>query len=126
MHDTIRRLGRASSVFVVCAIAAFASAAATPALADNVCTLLADASTGAILSQDGECDRRVPPASTFKIPIALMGYDAGYLKDENNAEAALQGRLSRLDKILAGRHRPHRMDGELGRLVFAGGDAGDR
>jgi beta-lactamase class D len=82
MHDTIRVLGRASSVFAVCAIAAFASAAAAPALADNVCTLLADASTGAILKQDGECNRRVPPASTFKIPIALMGYDSGYLKDE--------------------------------------------
>jgi beta-lactamase class D len=46
--------------------------------------VLADASTGAILRQEGECDRRQPPASTFKIPIALMGYDAGFLKDEHS------------------------------------------
>ena len=34
--------------------------------------------------QEGVCDERVPPASTFKIPIALMGYDAGFLQDEHN------------------------------------------
>lgn len=52
------------------------------AQADNVCTVLADVASGKILSQEGECDRPVPPASTFKIPIALMGYDSGFLKDE--------------------------------------------
>lgn len=51
------------------------------ATAQNTCTVLADAATGKVLSQEGECDRPVPPASTFKIPIALMGYDAGFLKD---------------------------------------------
>ena len=82
MHDISRRLGRVFAAFVIGAIAV-ASAASAKA-ADNVCTVLADAATGAILSQEGECDRRQPPASTFKIPIALMGYDAGFLKDENN------------------------------------------
>ncbi|MEQ1942498.1 class D beta-lactamase [Mesorhizobium sp. VNQ89] len=53
-----------------------------PARADTICTLLADASTGKILHQDGECDLAMPPASTFKIPIGLMGYDSGFLKDE--------------------------------------------
>ncbi len=65
----------------ICALAATA-AFTNPASADNSCTVLADAATGAILMQEGECDRRVPPASTFKIPISLMGYDAGFLKDE--------------------------------------------
>jgi beta-lactamase class D len=58
--------------------------AAGSARADAVCTLLAEASTGKILHQDGECDRAMPPASTFKIPISLMGYDSGFLKDETN------------------------------------------
>jgi beta-lactamase class D len=83
MHAISRRLRRTFAAFVIGAAAALASAASAAA-ADNVCTVLADASTGVVLKQEGECDRRVPPASTFKIPIALMGYDAGFLKDENN------------------------------------------
>ena len=85
MHEISRRIERAFAAFLICATAGFASAGeAASASPDNVCTVLADASNGAILKQDGECDRRVPPASTFKIPIALMGYDAGFLKDEND------------------------------------------
>jgi len=49
-----------------------------------VCTAVADAATGAMLREEGECDRRVTPASTFKIPIALMGFDAGFLKSEHD------------------------------------------
>lgn len=64
----------------VCAAVAFGLFAGAAA-AQNTCTVLADAATGKVLSQTGECDRQVPPASTFKIPIALMGYDAGFLKD---------------------------------------------
>jgi beta-lactamase class D len=51
------------------------------ARAETVCTALADASSGTILLQEGDCTGRVPPASTFKIAIAVMGYDAGYLVD---------------------------------------------
>ena len=39
-----------------------------------------------MLVEQGVCDERVPPASTFKIPIALMGYDAGFLQDEHSPE----------------------------------------
>lgn len=61
---------------------AFALLLATPAGAATLCTALADAATGKVLKQDGPgCDARVTPASTFKIPIALMGYDAGILAD---------------------------------------------
>ncbi|MGI4720516.1 MAG: class D beta-lactamase [Janthinobacterium lividum] len=59
----------------------FAVAAMASATAAEVCTVVVDASTGQFLVQRGECDRRVTPASTFKIPISLMGYDAGFLKD---------------------------------------------
>ena len=64
-------------------LAAVAALSVMPALAaDTQCTLLADAASGRVLLQEGMCDERVPPASTFKIPIALMGYDAGFLEDE--------------------------------------------
>lgn len=43
------------------------------------CTLLVDHASGKTLLRDGECDRRVTPMSTFKVPLALMGFDAGVL-----------------------------------------------
>ena len=46
-----------------------------------VCTAVADAETGRMLVEDGDCDMRAPPASTFKIPIGLMAFDAGFMKD---------------------------------------------
>ena len=55
--------------------------AAMPAHAD--CTLVADAATRRVLKQEGECASRITPASTFKIAIALMGYDAGFLTSEH-------------------------------------------
>ncbi|MFB9345365.1 class D beta-lactamase [Aminobacter aganoensis] len=48
------------------------------------CTLIVDAGSGAVLRRDGTCDRRVSPASTFKVPLALMGYDAGILADAHS------------------------------------------
>lgn len=35
-----------------------------------------------IITENGNCKLRYSPASTFKIAIALMGYDSGILKDE--------------------------------------------
>ena len=69
------------AAFVALALAVSVTGAAA---ADNVCTVLADASSGQVLKQEGQCDRRQPPASTFKVPIALMGYDAGFLEDEHH------------------------------------------
>ncbi len=83
MQDISRRLQHAFALFVIGASASLASVAVVAA-ADKVCTVLGDAATGAVLKQEGECDRRVPPASTFKVTIALMGYDAGFLKDEHD------------------------------------------
>jgi beta-lactamase class D len=51
--------------------------------ARTICTALADAATGKMLVQTGDCETRVTPASTFKIPLALMGYDSGFLTDEH-------------------------------------------
>ena len=48
------------------------------------CTLIADAATKRIVKEDGACDTRITPASTFKIAISLMGYDAGFLNSEHD------------------------------------------
>src|SRR5258708_6446843 len=52
--------------------------------AGTICTVIADAGTGKILVQDGDCGSRVTPASTFKIAISLMGFDSGFLKNEHS------------------------------------------
>ncbi len=54
---------------------------AAPARAATLCTLLADASSGKVMYQKGDCAKRVTPASTFKIAISLMGFDSGFLVD---------------------------------------------
>jgi beta-lactamase class D len=54
-----------------------------PAQAKTICTVIADAKDGRVLLQQGDCATRVTPASTFKIALAVMGFDAGTLVDEN-------------------------------------------
>lgn len=49
-----------------------------------ICTVVADANSGRLLEEQGDCTREVTPASTFKIAISLMGYDAGVLKSEHD------------------------------------------
>ena len=58
-----------------------ASIAFAHAQQDTICTLVVDAASGATVLEDGDCQSRVTPASTFKIPLAVMAYDAGILKD---------------------------------------------
>ncbi|GMG85444.1 OXA-42 family oxacillin-hydrolyzing class D beta-lactamase OXA-59 [Paralimibaculum aggregatum] len=55
--------------------------AALPGRAEVVCTAIADAASGAVLRAAGDCAARVTPASTFKIPLAVMGFEAGILAD---------------------------------------------
>ncbi|OZB15610.1 MAG: class D beta-lactamase [Rhodobacterales bacterium 34-62-10] len=54
---------------------------ATASTAATICTLLEDAPTGNTLLEQGDCTTRVTPASTFKIPLAVMAFDAGLLTD---------------------------------------------
>jgi len=55
---------------------------ALPAQAATLCTLIADARSGELLVEQGPgCDTPTTPASTFKIPLALMGFDSGFLTD---------------------------------------------
>jgi beta-lactamase class D len=57
---------------------------ASAAQAKTICTVMADARTGATILQEGDCAGRVTPASTFKVALSVIGYDAGFLKDEHN------------------------------------------
>lgn len=53
----------------------------SPANARVICTLVSEVETGKILIEEGDCNTRVTPASTFKVPLALMGFESKFLKD---------------------------------------------
>lgn len=53
--------------------------AALPAWAADLCTLVADAESREVLVAEGDCESRVTPASTFKLPLAVMAFDAGVI-----------------------------------------------
>lgn len=54
-------------------------AVSAPAQARDICTLIADAATRTVLHQEGDCETRVTPASTFKLALAVMSFDAGII-----------------------------------------------
>lgn len=53
------------------------------------CFLLYNMNTEAFEKVIGEsrCQQRLPPCSTFKVPLAVMAFDAGLLKDEDEVLA---------------------------------------
>lgn len=52
---------------------------AQPALAKTVCFVAVE--DGKIIEKLGNCEERYTAASTFKIPLAAMGFDSGILQD---------------------------------------------
>lgn len=64
----------------------FAGVLLAEAPATRNCRLLMDSASGEILLREGPCDVRRSPCSTFKVPLALMGFDAGVLKDAHHPE----------------------------------------
>jgi len=60
-----------------------ASGFATDTLASEkfVCTVMVDVRTGETIRRDGPAERRFSPCSSFKFPLAVMGFDAGVLQD---------------------------------------------
>ncbi|MGX7873083.1 class D beta-lactamase [Mesorhizobium sp. ORM6] len=73
----------AGVLFLLAWLLGFPMRAQSAPLGDVQCTLIADAANGKTLYQDGVCDQRFSPASTFKVPLSLIGYDAGILGDEH-------------------------------------------
>lgn len=49
--------------------------------AATICTMVFDVNEKSFILNEGKCDQSISPASTFKIPLSLMGYDSGYLTD---------------------------------------------
>ncbi|HSI83286.1 MAG TPA: class D beta-lactamase [Candidatus Methylacidiphilales bacterium] len=47
------------------------------------CRLIVDAATGKVIVREGPCNVRYSPCSTFKVPLAVMGFDSGILKNEH-------------------------------------------
>lgn len=66
----------------ICLLASFIAIPA--ALAETICTVIADAKTDRFLVEDGDCRSRVTPASTFKVALALIGFDSGFLTDTHS------------------------------------------
>ncbi|WP_425087307.1 class D beta-lactamase [Stappia sp.] len=48
--------------------------------AGALCTLVVDSKSGAVLTENGDCETRVTPASTFKIALAAIGFEEGLLQ----------------------------------------------
>lgn len=49
------------------------------------CMLAVEADSGKVLAKEGEgCAERNSPASTFKVPLALMGFESGILQDSHH------------------------------------------
>lgn len=72
---------RAAVIAAVAFVGMSANSASAASQVAFECTLVVDAVSGATLHESGICDRRISPASTFKVPLAVMGYDAGILVD---------------------------------------------
>lgn len=70
---------RLSALALGILLAGFASGATHAAPADS-CLLVAEPATGRVLADEGDCSTQRSPASTFKVALALMGFDAGILK----------------------------------------------
>nr|WP_241188124.1 class D beta-lactamase [Pseudohalocynthiibacter aestuariivivens] len=47
--------------------------------AKMTCTVVLDMDTATVLHRQGACDKRLTPASTFKVALALIGFESGYL-----------------------------------------------
>ena len=69
--------------FLVISLLALSTCLPGRAWADT-CTLIVSFPETEIIHEDGDCATRRSPQSTFKIPLALVGYDDGYLTGEND------------------------------------------
>ncbi len=67
------------ALVAACLFCGAASAAERPK-ALVACTVIADQASGEVLVREGACGERFAPMSTFKVPLAVMGFDAGILE----------------------------------------------
>ncbi len=66
---------------IFCSVLFFTGAGLIPAQARIACTLVQKIGAGEPVYQYGnKCDEQFAPASTFKLPLALMGFESGYFE----------------------------------------------
>lgn len=82
----------AVSLGITAVMASFSSASAAGKVE---CTLVIDARTGERILREGTCDQGFYPQSTFKLPLAMMGYDKGILIDAQNPRWPYQAKFNR-------------------------------
>jgi len=59
-----------------------------------------------IIQQEGDCQARYTPQSTFKIALSLMGYDSGILKSETRPEWPFKESYDPVINVCRGAHNP--------------------
>lgn len=57
------------------------------------CIVVVDLASGARVRSDGDCDVRNGPESTFKIPLALIGFETGILRTASDPSWSYDGRF---------------------------------
>lgn len=81
-----------------------------PARAAEECFLVTELKTARVVAKQGLCASRHSPASTFKIPLALMGFDSGILKSATEPafviEEGLDAGAGALKDLWAGPQTP--------------------
>ena len=63
------------------------------------CTVIIDEESGDALYRQGTCDQGFYPQSTFKLPLAMMGYDAGILTDPQNPRWKYQAKFGGPERV---------------------------
>lgn len=85
--------------FVALFAAAAVSVSAPARAAESVrCTVILDVDTGIVIHRQGGCDQAFYPQSTFKLPLAMMGYDKGILVDDHNPRWEYQAKFNRSER----------------------------
>jgi Beta-lactamase class D len=74
LSNWMSRRALSTGLLFMCALAPVSASARM------VCTLVADAVTGGEIHREGDCATPRSPASTFKVVLAVIGFDTGFLK----------------------------------------------
>src|SRR5471030_108016 len=77
---------------------------ANSAFANTNCFLAKE--NGKVLKAEGDCKSRYAPQSTFKIPLSLIGFDSGILRDENNPSWPCKKGCNYYVNVCKGDHNP--------------------
>jgi len=79
--------------------AAFLDCVSVEAAEPIRCTVIIDETSGEALYRQGACDQGFYPQSTFKLPLAMMGYDAGILTDAQNPRWKYQAKFGGPERV---------------------------